>query len=839
VLRRVVYSVWLVGLAACAWGASAERDVRLARLALEDGFYALADRTLRSVMVSSDVTGTDAASAAHYILLSHAEQERIQALRDDLATFEQQRVLSPEAAAYWRAVADYAEAHWVSVIAGLSGKDGQSALKPPSVYAAAGLRLKAIAYAKMGDQASALSIFETLVKTFANTATAAENRLDWGRLLLSQGRLQDAQAAWAPLTTVRPSMLPASLAAEASLLAGSVHLQTGAVATAESLLQPLVGSEVMDERLRLNAVFMLAEGRLQLADAPGGRTLLTNAIPLIKIPELQKQARAGLARYLLSAGLVDDAAVAVRDVVGAYSDDPLAESLLYRLGEVMLQSGRPADADAVFMQYLEAFGDDTGMAYRGRGLALAGLKRHAEAALMFERAGALQGDSDERNDSLFRAGDNYVENQQFQKALDAYQRLLGQLAQESTQTPRLRYQCATCLAALGKVDEAIAEFEALAQAYPAQPEAGEARLSIGDLYLESGRYEQAQGAFALTMETYPQGTVFWRALHGRGMARYHLWSPDAINDFERLTREATESTMAEHAHFMQAMCMYRLGRDAAALDLGRSFRTRYPNSQWAAPVHFWIARFVYNTGNDIEAETEFLTFVQKFPEHELAPQALLRAGLAALRRQQYLQAIESFGRLAKQYPQSELLTEARFHQAEAMVQLGRFAAAIIVYEEVINRDPDGELAAMAWGRKGDCQFTLGAESALRYEEAVQSYLAVLNMPGLRLDHALQASYKLGLAYEKLGRQDEALEQYYQRVMLPFLVEKESGGIPGESARVWFSRAARGAAAIVEVRKDWRQLVRILERAVSAEVEFSTDAAVRIKAVKSEYWWMFY
>jgi hypothetical protein len=76
-------------------------------------------------------------------------------------------------------------------------------------------------------------------------------------------------------------------------------------------------------------------------------------------------------------------------------------------------------------------------------------------------------------------------------------------------------------------------------------------------------------------------------------------------------------------------------------------------------------------------------------------------------------------------------------------------------------------------------------------------------------------------------------------MMPFLLERENGKPPVEAARIWFSRAARGAADIVEARKDWRRLVRILERAATADVEFSAEARSRIQAVKSDYWWMFY
>ncbi len=834
--RYCLLAVALTGLSAGA----ASTDVTTGRLALEDGFYALADRVFLDVI--EDASPTDAALAAHYILRSHFEQERFDRLGEDLQRFATEGVLAADAVAYWRGVRLSGIEDWAGAAAALDGFATEA--YRASVFAPSALRLKALAHFKTGDVATASALFEALDGTYSGASARAANRLDWGRALLAAGETAAAQKVWEPLLAV--TNLPPTLAVDTAYWAGQAYLLTGEPDRSMALLRPLASNADLAEPLRVRVASALAEALRRTADVAGGTAVLTNALATIRNPVLATQAERELAHHLLEAGLLDAAAVQVRSFVAAHPGEQQSPRLLYRLAEALRAAGRHVEAGDVFQQYLESFGDGAGSVYSGKASALAGQGRHAEAALLFEQAAGLLADPGQAIGCRFRAGDSYFANRQYRLALEIYRRVQADIRTATSPSgapselaSRAAFQCAACLAALGDTAEAIQAFETLAQTYPDGPDAADALLAIGDLQLESGRLESAEAAFARVMAGWPAKPVFWKALHGRGMARYRRWAPDAIEDFERIAAEAAGTPMAEHAHFMRAMCLYRLGRDAQALEICRDFLTRFPASEWAAPVQFWVARLEYNAGQDEAAEITFLSFVERYPTHELAPQALLRAGLASLRRQQYLKTIELLGRMAKQYPVSDLLADARFHQAEAMVQLGRFAAAILVYEEVINNYPGRELAAMALGRKGDCQFTLGADDPARFEEAALSYQALLQTPGLMLDDVLQAAYKLGLTHEKLGRTDVALEQYYNGVMLPFLVEKENGGIPGEAARVWFSRAARGAAALIERRQDWRRLVRILERAEAADVEFSPEAKARIKAVKSDYWWMFY
>ena len=122
--------------------------------------------------------------------------------------------------------------------------------------------------------------------------------------------------------------------------------------------------------------------------------------------------------------------------------------------------------------------------------------------------------------------------------------------------------------------------------------------------------------------------------------------------------------------------------------------------------------------------TMFTTLAERYPNGPLADDALFWAGRAAAEKRDYLRAIEHYNELAKKYTNSPKLAETRFAQGDALSELGRFAGAILHFEEIIKKFPNSYLVDPAWGRKGDCQFTLGKDDPARYQEAIASYQTV-------------------------------------------------------------------------------------------------------------------
>jgi tetratricopeptide (TPR) repeat protein len=251
-----------------------------------------------------------------------------------------------------------------------------------------------------------------------------------------------------------------------------------------------------------------------------------------------------------------------------------------------------------------------------------------------------------------------------------------------------------------------------------------------------------------------------------------------------------------------------------------------------------VASFLFNSDRFAEAEARYMKFVEAFPQDPLCDEALLRAGMSAARQRQFVRANEIFGKLATDYPESGRLAESRFKQGEALLELGEFGAAILAFDEVINKFSDSELVAQAWGRKGDCQFMLGATEPARFEESLVSYRVVTQIPNVPLASVLEAEYKMGRCLQKQGQDEAALNQYYGRVMIPFLDTQASGKAMTESAKLWFVRAVQKATAYLEAQQQWRQMSRVLEHVAAAGVSISEEAGKRAQQIRQEHWWDF-
>jgi TolA-binding protein len=627
---------------------------------------------------------------------------------------------------------------------------------------------------------------------------------------------------------------------------GKALLQQGEIKKGLEVIEQLLSVDDLAEDLHVNAVLAVVEvrrnnpGKFESPVQGGDIKLLTETLANVKMPESKRKITRQLSLLLLDKGDFEKAVPLVKLYVAENSDSVLSAELQLRLGDALLASNRYDEASVVYQQYLEVFSDAGGYARarEGNGWALLGAGHYAESALSFEKAYSLFEDPDQKMICLFKVGDARLLGEQYKKSLSSFDKFLKEFP-KSKYRSKAMFQIGVCLEELGQSKDAEKAFEAVVSQHADTLEAQQSLLAIGMLYQGQEDWKGADAVFTRMMKLYPSGKLFSQALYRRGISRYRQWSPDALADFKRVIEEYPADKNISHAFFMRAMCLYRLGHDKQALEMCEEFMKLNPNSDWAPRVRFWIGRFAYNTGNYKRAEKEFSEFVKQFPDDDLADSAVYRSGMTALNRKEYVHAIELFARLVKEYPQSLHVPQARFYQADAMCRLGKFSGAILVFDEVINNFPESSLVPLAWGRKGDCLFTLGADDAERYKEAVHSYRVVTQSPQARKDSILQADYKIGRCFEKQELTDDALDQYYSKVMIPFLLEREHGNAVSESEKIWFTRAALAVSDIVTEKEDWRQLVRVLNRIVDADVAISAEAKKKIKEIERDKWWLFY
>jgi TolA-binding protein len=824
--------ILILGWLAVGTGLAGEPEVNpltVAQVALEDGLYDLAQR--QAEIILKENKGSVSSRGDAMVLLARAlhGQHRF---KDMLQKIDEMGIRTPTtqpgALVYWHAVAQY-EAGGVaaafSEIRGFSARFPGSGLIPPAS------RLEAWCNLKEGRREAALAVFEHYDRQYGNTEEGSANLLDWGQALLGEGNAVKAREVLDRLV----KRMPATAAVQdGKLWLAKALVADGKWEAAWNLLNLVANDSAMRQDRRALAWMNLSEVNAVQTNLEAAVTSAARSVDLAPTQYLKNRGQALWGRWLLRQGKLAAGEAKLRPVIAQLTDDSISGVLQLELAGTCHAMNQPQKAAEEYQYYLETFTDPTGrlQAFRGRGLALWALQRYAEASVMFDKAAGLVSDPAGRESLLVKSADALFANSQFKIAGAAYERILAEFP-AGVLTTQVLFQYGESLARQSQWGPAEERFRELIRRYSDSPLAERALLRIAELKEEQGPsfMRAALAAYSDVMAIYPSGALFAEALHRHGLVAYQVGEIDtALKDFTRVVTDFPTNRVAPQAYFMRGWALYMRGQEAESLKVCKAFVVSYPDSEWTPGVIFWIGEYAYNHGHYAEAETQFIKLAEKAPKDALAEKALLWAGRSAMKQKEYLRAVDIFSRMARAYPGSEHMAEARFLQGDSLSELGEFSRAILVFDDLIAKFPNSTLVSAAWGRRGDCQFTLGAADPQRYDEAVSSYRSVARSPGTTFDLELQAEYKIGRCYDKLGRRTEAIEQYYTRVVIRYLAGKGS-----VSEAIWFTKAAFSAADILELEKNWKRAVKVLERVVDARVPASGDARKRIEQIRSEHW----
>ncbi|MDP6525232.1 MAG: tetratricopeptide repeat protein [Kiritimatiellia bacterium] len=803
------------------------------RAALSDGLFGVAEDQFRSLLAAG--TGDGAGDEEVTILLIralHAQKKHEEILK---LLGSRKTVSSSGGFSFWRAMSEYNLGQNEKALTLLT--DFETSFKNDE-YASRVERLRSACYLALDRVEDAIASFERFDRQFAKSQESSANLLSWGRTLVLQGQSAEAESVLKRLAAFPVNGNDTVL--QGYLWLGRARINVGKLAEAGKTLDALCGSATVTGDLKAEAWLDRAEVYVAMTNTQQAVTAITSAVAAAVSPVLKGRGSTSLGWLYLDSGNLDAGVPILKEFISAFPDDPLSAESQLKLSASFLQTNRYEDAVNEFQHYLETFTDEQGQAqaYEGKGWGLMGLGRHAEAATAFIKGYGLHNDAVKKGQCLLKAGDAYFSNAQYRLSRETYRRVLDEFPSGKL-TANALLQLGASMVRSGDHEEAEKVFRQAVKDYPGGALAEEALYKVALLKESLKDWREAVETYSELIGTHTNGVFVAKAIHGRGLVRYRLFRfKEAAEDFERVVKLYSGTKSAEQAFYMRGLCYYGLMRDEEAVGICREFIVKYPESPWIAEVLFWMAKYSYNRGDYERSEKEFLLAVEKKPEGALGDDGLLWAGISAAKRKEYLRANEHFNRLVKEYEKSDKIAEARFSQADALCELAHFSAAILIFDEIITKYPESDFVAAAWGRKGDCQFTLGADDAKRYEESIASFRVVANSSGTRLDLVMQAEYKIGRCLEKQGQAKGALDQYYLKVIIRYFEDREKGIWHNENSKVWFTRAAFNAADIMEERKDWRGVVSILERVVKSGVPSADEARERIEKIKSEQWWLF-
>jgi len=806
-----------------AGGARAADGLDVARSALADKLYGLAERQAKA-LVEAAGTVAERADALLVYVQSLAEQGRneevLNTLNGHAATLAES---AAGAFAYWRtrallALNDPAGAR--------AAAEGGLAADPQSDDATALRRLAAQACLALDDDAGALRVYAELDAAVTNAGLRAAVLYEWAQALDGMGRATNAVDVLAR----QPRETPADPFVEnGMLLHAAILARLDRPADATRVLQTLATHEQSGESGRVRALAELA--RLQIA---GGKTLdaiasARAATEAAQRPDLRLAAGIRLADILLCAtNTLDEGEARIKALIREFAESPEARNAQMRLADALAAAGLHERAATAYRVYIESFGE-TGeglAALAGRARSLFQIGRFGEAANLYQKLHDTTTNQLHKADYLYRTADAVAADGRFKQAAQLY-RSVNELYPGDALAPRALFQSADALERDGD-SAAEGAFRQTATRYAGTPLAEQALLRLATLLSARTAVEAAVEAYGAVLAVTTNLAVRSEALIGRGIANFRAYRFDAaLRDF---TEAAALPDPRGEAHYWQVMSLFSLKRDDESYLAGESFLEKFPAAPRLPDLILWLAKYDFNHGRFENARKRFLLYVERWPEGPWADFALLWAGRTAFRLDDLAQTVELMGRLWKTYPASQRLAEARFVQADALCELRRFDEAVLLFSEVITRYPESDWGTPAWGRKGDSYLLMGGDDPKRFQEAMDAYREMLGRRDVTPSMALQAEYKIGRCLEKLTRTSEAIEQYYARVVVPFLDDRAKGRIDDESA-VWFTLAAFNAADLLIQTGKPAAAARVLRRVADTDLPGQAEARQRLERLE--------
>ena len=808
----------------------ASRRLAVGRAALEDGAWGLARRQFQSVLAGAPDRRRQAEAALWLARTALAEGKASEAVR--LLAAHQAKIGAASALSAGYALesarADVACGKPEEALAALADFEGRYA-GDPAVPAALRLRMDVLGGLGRWDEAVAQG--EALEALAPEGDDAPEAWMSLALRLAGGGERERAREVLGKVAEGRPE--GASWREWAEVARAELDAEDG-VLSADAWKERLEGmgdggAASAGYRIAARAYAMQEDWTAAIAAAEAAAERAVS-------PEERLEGQVLRARLLGASGRMEEAAADLRALAGRIPDEARAAALQLQLADWFEQAGMPDDAEAECRAWLEAFEGAPGTAEVQARLArlLAAAGRPEEAADACMRAVAAEKDAEARLPLRLEAARLLAACGRHAAAAEAYEGIAADAPEGSAVRGEARLLGAESRLALGEAREAEIEWLDLSRADPESPWARAATARLGRMYEERGALDTAMEQYGRLVDgpgAAEDPALTAAALMARGRLRYGSGAfQAALDDFTRIRKEFPKSEDAPRALFMGGWCLYLLGKDDEAIAACQRFLDDYPESEFAPDVRFWLAEKAFNEGDAARAEALFAAVAADYPGSPRAPEALYWAGRAAASRSAYLEANEHFNALMAGWPESPRMPETLLSQGDVLCELGQFALAIVAFDEVVGKYPQSPEALMARGRKGDCQFALGAGDPGRYEEALMSYRALADFAGVPAALALQARYKIGRCMEKLGNRTEAVAQYLETVYL-YLQESR----PDAESAVWFTRAAFAAAALQERAGEWDAAAKTYRRVAEAGVPAGAEAANRLARLRAEHW----
>lgn len=394
---------------------------------------------------------------------------------------------------------------------------------------------------------------------------------------------------------------------------------------------------------------------------------------------------------------------------------------------------------------------------------------------------------------------------------------------------------------LGRHEDAVDAFLQAEQLATTDEDRARAMLKQGDELFELRKKDEAMKKYRQVLTAFPKlplarraaDVVRIRELETKGREHYKAYRFDAaMNAFQGVA--AADPARKPMMDYFRVLCLYGQGRDAEAGDLATKLAVESSAAVVRANATSWLAKLKYNRREWKESRRLFTEYAAMAVDDGEVVNAMLWAARAAFAENDFPAAVQLSTRLLMRYPDAERKASVLLLQGEALMELARFDEAILVLERVVTSDAISEdERRRAQMLRADALYAMGADNPRRYDAALGAYTAIASAGPNGEGGQIVLSFKIARTLEKLKRVDEARDQYYAKVVVPYVACAERGVGFDDDARSAFSRAAFWLADDFESNGHDSQAIRVLRLVVATSVPAAEEAARRIERLSAK------
>jgi len=273
--------------------------------------------------------------------------------------------------------------------------------------------------------------------------------------------------------------------------------------------------------------------------------------------------------------------------------------------------------------------------------------------------------------------------------------------------------------------------------FPTAPEIQDILFQLAALYYDNQEYEQAIKIFNRYLSQYPDGVHKKEAIMFKAYAQYEIgdWQ-NAYNTMKTFISLYPQDPKAPDMQYYAGECMFNSRKFDQALKEYQITYRRYPKSELAPAAMYNEAWCYYELQKPESMIETFKLLAQRFPNSEYAPHGLYTIGDYFYNIKDYQNAATYYSELKMKYPNYEKISEVN----ELLYDLSQINS-YLEYEKAMKYFDDRN-----------------------YEKAIEELMKVLKKyPDASV--AVGCRVNMGAAYERLGKNKEAIKWYEEVIKL--------------------------------------------------------------------------